>query len=104
MHWVAVAVELGDGPEAVRRSKGLRVPTGMPPSRVAHHYLDAARGWLWANDVERSLASLERAYKTAPQLVGHHPMAQATARALLRAERRTTRERLRVMATRLHVD
>lgn len=104
MHWVAVAVELGDGIEAVRRADGLRLPKDLPPSRVAHHYMDAARGWIWVNDVERSLASLERAYRTAPQLVSNNPMAQQTIRALVRAERRSTRERLRVMATRLHVE
>jgi transcriptional regulator with XRE-family HTH domain len=104
MHWVAVAVELGDGVEAVRRAGGLRLPKGMPPSRVAHHYMDAARGWIWVNDVERSLASIERAYRIAPQLVSHNAIAQQTVRALVRAERRSTRERLRVMATRLHVE
>lgn len=104
MHWVAVAVELGDGDEAVRRADGLPLPKYLPASRVAHHYMDAARGWIWVNNVERSLASLERAYRTAPQLVSNSPMAQQTMRALVRAERRSTRERLRVMATRLHVE
>lgn len=104
MHWVAVAVELGDGVEAVRRADGLRLPKDLPPSRVAHHYMDAARGWIWANNVERSLASLERAYQVAPQLVSHNAIAQQTVRALVRAERQSTRERLRVMATRLHVE
>ncbi len=103
MHRVAVAVELGDGAEAVRRSKGLIIPKGMPPSRIAHHYLDAARGFMWVNNVEQGLAALERADFIAPQLVRHHPVAQATARGLLRAERQSIRPRLRRMADRLHV-
>lgn len=104
LHGVAVAVELGDGVEAVRRAKGMVVPTDVPASRVAHHYLDTARGFMWVGDVERGLAALERAERAAPQLVRNHPMAQAAVRSLLRAERRSTRERLRRMATRLHVE
>jgi transcriptional regulator with XRE-family HTH domain len=104
LHGVAVAVELGDGVEAVRRAKGLIVPTDVPASRVAHHHLDTARGYVWVGEVERGLAALERADRAAPQLVRNHPMAQATVRSLLRAERRSTRERLRRMATRLHVE
>ncbi|MBR7827809.1 helix-turn-helix transcriptional regulator [Actinospica sp. MGRD01-02] len=104
LHRVAVAVELGDGVEAVRRSKGLIIPKGLPNSRLAHHYLDTARGFVWVNEIERGLSALERAYRIAPQLVRHHPMAQATVRSLLRAERRSTRERLRTMADRLDVN
>jgi transcriptional regulator with XRE-family HTH domain len=104
LHGVAVAVELGDGVETVRRSKALVPPGDVPASRLAHHHLDTARGYVWVGDVERGLAALERADRTAPELVRNHPMAQATVRALLRAERRSTRERLRRMATRLHVD
>ena len=104
LHGVAVAVELGDGAEAVRRSKTLVTPQDVPASRLAHHHLDTARGYIWVGDVERSLAALERADRTAPELVRNHPMAQATVRSLLRAERRSTRERLRRMATRLHVE
>jgi hypothetical protein len=59
---------------------------------------------VWVGEVERGLAALERADRAAPQLVRNHPMAQATVRSLLRAERRSTRERLRRMATRLHVE
>lgn len=104
LHGVAVAVELGDGVEAVRRSKNLVVPADVPASRLAHYFLDTARGFVWVGDVERGLAALERADRAAPQLVRNHPMAQATVRSLLRAERRSTRERLRRMATRLHVE
>lgn len=104
LHGVAVAVVLGDGAETVRRAKALVAPGDVPASRLAHHHLDTARGYVWVGDVERALAALERADRTAPELVRNHPMAQATVRALLRAERRSTRERLRRMATRLHVE
>lgn len=103
IHRVAVAVELGDGAEAVRRSRGLVIPKDLPVSRVAHHFLDTARGWVWVGETDRGLAALERADRLAPQFVRNHPMARQTVRALLRAHRATTHERLRRMATRLNV-
>jgi transcriptional regulator with XRE-family HTH domain len=103
IHGVAVAVELGDGVEAVRRGAGLRVDPALPHSRAGHHYLDMARGWLWYGDRERALSSLEKADKVAPTLIRHHPMAQATARALLDAEQRGYRERVRSLGSKLHV-
>jgi transcriptional regulator with XRE-family HTH domain len=103
LHRVAVAVEIGDGVEAVRRSRGLIVPADIPPSRLAHHYLDTSRGFAWIGDPERSLAALERADSLAPELVRNHPMAQAVMRGLLRAERRSIRGRMHRMATRLQV-
>jgi transcriptional regulator with XRE-family HTH domain len=103
IHRVAVAVELGDGAEAVRASRGLVIPKDLPRSRAAHHFLDTARGWVWVGETERGLAALERADRLAPQFVRNHPMARATVRSLLRAEKRSTRERLRSMATRVGV-
>jgi len=103
IHGVAVAVELGDGVEAVRRGARLRVDPQLPASRAGHHYLDMSRGWLWVGDRERSLAALERADKLAPSLIRHHPMAQAAARALLDAEQYGYRERVRTLGSKLHV-
>lgn len=104
LHRVGVAVELGDGVEAVRRAKGLVIPPGLPASRIGHHYLDVTRGYVWLNEVDRALAALERAEHLAPQLVRNHPMAQAAVRQLLRLERSSTRERLRSMANRFRVE
>lgn len=103
IHGVAIAVELGDGVEAVRRGAGLRVDPALPASRAGHHHLDMARGWLWYGDRERALAALEKADRVAPSLIRHHPMAQATARALLDAEQRGYRERVRSLGSKLHV-
>lgn len=83
---------------------GLLLPKELPPSRVAHYYMDTAGVFVWVNEVERGLAALERGDQIAPELVRNHPMAQATVRLLLRAERRSTRERLRRMAIQLHID
>ena len=104
LHRVGVAVELGDGVEAVRRAKGLVIPADLPPSRIGHHYLDVTRGYVWLNEVDRALAALERAEHLAPQLVRNHPMAQAAVRQLLRLERASTRERLRSIANRFRVE
>lgn len=104
LHRVGVAVELGDGVEAVRRAKGLVIPPELPASRIGHHYLDVTRGYVWLNEVDRALAALERAEHLAPQLVRNHPMAQAAVRQLLRLERSSTRERLRSMANRFRVE
>jgi hypothetical protein len=103
IHGAAIAVELGDGTEAVRRGARLRVDPRLPKSRAGHHYLDMARGWLWHGDRERALASLEKADAVAPALIRHHPMAQAAARALLDAEQRGYRERVRTLGSKLHV-
>ncbi len=104
LHRVGVAVELGDGVEAVRRAKGLVIPADLPPSRIGHHYLDVTRGYVWLNEVDRALAALERAEHLAPQLVRNHPMAQSAVRQLLRLERASTRERLRSIANRFRIE
>jgi transcriptional regulator with XRE-family HTH domain len=103
IHDVAVAVELGDGVEAIKRGATLRLDADLPPSRAGHHHLDMARGWLWYGDRTRSLAAMEKAEKTAPALVRNHPLAQKTVRALLDAENRGYRDRLRRLGVRMNV-
>ena len=103
IHGPAIAVELGDGAQAVRRGTGLRVDPKLPKSRAGHYHLDMARGWLWYGDRERSLAALEKADRTAPALIRHHPMAQALVRSLRDAEQRSMSQRIRTMASKLHV-
>jgi len=63
IHDVAVAVELGDGVEAVKRGATLRLPADMPTSRSGHHYLDMSRGWLWYGNRDRALAWPWRRWK-----------------------------------------
>jgi hypothetical protein len=43
---VGLAVELGDGAEAIRRADAMRGFIGVTPNRVSHHYIDLARGHL----------------------------------------------------------
>lgn len=103
IHGVAVAVELGDGPQAVQRGETVRLPKDMQAGRAGHHHLDHARGLLWCGKREAALAELERAEKIAPMLVRNHPMAQQAVRTLLDLERYSYRERIRRLGVRMHI-
>lgn len=103
IHGPAIAIELGDGVQAVSRGRGLRLDPTLPKSRAGHYHLDMARGWFWSGDRERSLSALEKADKVAPALIRHHPMAQALVRSLRDAEQRSTSQRIRTLASKLHV-
>lgn len=87
---VGVTVELGDGAEAVRRASSLHDFTGVTPNRVSHHYIDLARGQLYAGDRHAALGSLLTARKLAPQQTRYHPQVRETVRMLARLERRRT--------------
>lgn len=104
VHRVGIAVELCDGVEAVRRAQGFAIPRELPKSRIGHFFLDASRGYVWLGELDRALAALERAERMAPELVRNHPMAQGTVRQMLRLDRASTRERLRMIAHRCNVE
>ena len=86
---VGLAVELYDGTTAVTKAKELHLPRTTPPERVAHHYIDLARGYFWHGDHRRALNSLVTARKTAPQQTRYHPMVRETVVALANARRST---------------
>lgn len=88
IHEVAVAVEMYDGAEAVRRARGMRLGPGVAPVRVGHHYIDLARGWLYHGDRARALEALYLARRAAPQQTRNHPMVRETVRMLVDLERR----------------
>ncbi|GAB3651869.1 hypothetical protein GCM10027589_08980 [Actinocorallia lasiicapitis] len=85
---VAVAVELGDAEEAIRRAEGLRIPSSFTPVRASHHYIDLARAFLWKGDRRRTLEALLQAEQFAPQQTRHHPMTHETLGVLVHLERR----------------
>jgi transcriptional regulator with XRE-family HTH domain len=87
---VGLAVELGDGPQAVRRAAAMRGFAGVTPNRVSHHYIDLARAHLYAGDRNAALESLLTARKLAPQQTRYHPQVRETVRMLARLERRRT--------------
>jgi transcriptional regulator with XRE-family HTH domain len=101
-HEVAVAVELEDGEEAVRRSRAFRLAPSVPPVRRGHHYIDLARGYLMAGDNEGSLRCLQEARRIAPQQTRHHPMVRGTVLSIASARR--GREELSVFASWLGLD
>ncbi|MEU7990153.1 helix-turn-helix transcriptional regulator [Streptosporangium canum] len=103
IHGVAVAVELGDGPQAVQRGEAVRLPKDVQAGRAGHHHLDHARGLLWCGKREAALTELERAEKVAPMLIRNHPMAQQAVRTLLDLERYSYRERIRRLGVRMHI-
>lgn len=96
-HEVAVAVELEDGDEAVRRSRTIRLARTVPSVRRGHHYIDLARGYVMAGDYTGALRYLQEARRTAPQQTRHHPMVRETV--LTIASARRAREDLSLYAS-----
>ncbi|WP_271223581.1 helix-turn-helix domain-containing protein [Streptosporangium carneum] len=106
VHAVAVALEAGDHGRALtlNRRTAPGVVAALPHSRQGHHHMDLARAWLWSGNRDKALAELEAAERLAPQLVRNHPIARSTLRSLVYAERTATREKLRRMSDRFHLD
>jgi transcriptional regulator with XRE-family HTH domain len=96
-HEIAVAVELEDGGEAIRRAARVKLPDSVPPVRRGHHYIDLARGYVMAGDPAGGLRCLERARRIAPQQTRHHPMVRETVLAIASARR--GREELSLFAS-----
>jgi transcriptional regulator with XRE-family HTH domain len=101
-HEVAVAVELEDGAEAVRRARGVRLGPRVPSVRRGHHYIDLARGYVMAADYVGGLRCLQQARQIAPQQTRHHPMVRETVFAIASARR--GRDELSVFAAWLGID
>jgi transcriptional regulator with XRE-family HTH domain len=106
IHAISVALEMGDQTKAlaINRRTSPEVVAGLPNSRQGHHHMDLARAWLWDGNRDRALAELETAERIAPQLVRNHPIARSTLRSIVYAERAVTREKLRRMSDRFHLD
>lgn len=102
IHEVAVAVELGDADEAVRRSADLVLPDDLPRERSSHHYIDLSRAWLWQGKTDKALACVWRAEQLAPQRTRYHPMARETVARLLDIQRRVP-EQLHALAARMNL-
>jgi transcriptional regulator with XRE-family HTH domain len=101
-HEVAVAVELEDGGEAVRRARSVRLGPRVPPVRRGHHFIDLARGYVMAGDHAGSLRCLQQARQIAPQQTRHHPMVRETV--LTIASARRGRDELSGFASWLGID
>ncbi|MFI9228953.1 helix-turn-helix domain-containing protein [Streptomyces rimosus] len=106
IHGINVALEVGDQVEALRLNRKAKPEhlAKLPNSRRGHHRLDLARAWLWDGDRRKALTELRAAEQLAPQLIRNHPVARATLRKIIYAERAVTREELRGMSSRFHLD
>lgn len=96
-HEVAVAVELEDGGEVVRRARSVRLTAAVPAVRRGHHYIDLARGYVIAGDEGAALRSLQEARRIAPQQTRLHPMVRETVLSIASARR--GREELSIFAS-----
>ncbi len=106
IHSISVQLEMGDHARALvlhERADPAQIAT-LPNSRRGHHRMDLARAWLWDGNRDKALAELEAAERIAPQLVRNHPIGRATLRKIVYAERTATREKLRRMSDRFHLD
>lgn len=94
---VAIAVELEDGGEAVKRSRTVRFSPAYPAIRRGHHYIDLARGYVMAGDQAGGLRCLQQARRITPQQTRYHPMVRETVLAIAAAQR--GREELSLFAS-----
>ncbi|MEV0446159.1 helix-turn-helix domain-containing protein [Streptomyces spectabilis] len=106
IHAISVALETGEQTKAlaINRRTSPELVAALPNSRQGHHHMDLSRAWLWDGNRDKALAELETAERIAPQLVRNHPIARSTLRSIVYAERATTREKLRRMSDRFHLD
>ncbi|WP_269855537.1 helix-turn-helix domain-containing protein [Streptomyces sp. RPT161] len=106
IHAISVALELGEQRKAlaINRRTSPELVAALPNSRQGHHHMDLARAWLWDGNRDKALSELEQAEQVAPQLVRNHPIARSTLRSIVYAERAATREKLRRMSDRFHLD
>src|ERR1700716_3409199 len=83
LHAVAVAVELAESGEAVRRAAPIH-PDGLSVERRARLLIDLARAYGQRRDTARAVTTLTQAYDLAPERVQYHPLV----RDLVRRDRR----------------
>lgn len=105
-HAISVALEMHEQRKAlsINRATSPELIDSLPNSRQGHHYMDLSRAWLWDGNRDKALEHLEKAERIAPQLVRNHPIARSTLRSIVYAERASTREKLRRMSDRFHLD
>ncbi|MFK0114727.1 helix-turn-helix domain-containing protein [Streptomyces sp. NPDC090994] len=106
IHAISVALEMREQGRALSINRRMRpeVIESLPNSRRGHYSMDVARAWLWDGNRDKALKELEKAERIAPQLIRNHPIARSTLRSIVYAERASTREKLRRMSDRFHLD
>ncbi|MBE8518138.1 helix-turn-helix transcriptional regulator [Amycolatopsis sp. H6(2020)] len=86
LHEVAVAVDLGDAGEAIRRAAIIDA-SALSAERRGRLLIDVARAWTQRRNVERALAFLEDAEMVAPEQVYNHRFVHTMVRDLARMNR-----------------
>lgn len=93
IHHVAAHVELNQPERAVALADDLgQMPSGLPPTRVGHHYIDLARAYLAVGEPGKAINAVKTARRVAPQQTRYHPMVRETMRVLLTRHHRMTDE------------
>jgi tetratricopeptide (TPR) repeat protein len=87
VHGVAVAVELGDYDEAIRRGATLILPPTLLTERHAHHAIDLSRAYAATGHWRKALDRLVAAEQIAPLMVRYHPSSRDTVASLLSSAR-----------------
>lgn len=87
VHGVAIAVELGDYDQAIRRGAGLTLPPMLLTERHAHHAIDLSRAYAATGHWKKALDQLVDAERIAPLMVRYHPSSRDTTASLLSSAR-----------------
>ena len=87
LHAVAVAVELGEATEALRRSEDVRVD-GLSVERRARFLIDVARAQGLRRRTTEVTSALSQAAALTPEQIRYHPLVRELVRDLLRRSRR----------------
>lgn len=96
LHGVAVAVELGEAGEALRRAATVNADS-LSQERRARFLIDVARAHGQRRDTTEAVAALRAAYELTPEQVSYHPLVRELVRDLVRRTRRKpNRELLRL--------
>jgi tetratricopeptide (TPR) repeat protein len=102
LHAVAVAVELGDAGEALRRAAPVDA-SRLSVERRGRFLLDMARAYAQRRKTAEAVRTIEEAEALTPEQVRSHPMVREMVRDLLRGERRRVNPELRHLAERVGV-
>jgi len=102
LHAVAIAVDLGDAGEALRRAASVDA-TKLSTERRARFLLDVARAYTQRRKAAETVRTLEEAEALTPEQIRSHPMVREMVRDLLRGERRSVNPGLRALAQRVGV-
>ncbi|MEU0986650.1 helix-turn-helix transcriptional regulator [Streptomyces sp. NPDC005953] len=96
-HQLATYVDLGRPREALQLTDDLAAAlTGLPPTRTAPTYINAARAQLDIGDRDGALANLSLAWAVAPQMARIHPMGREVFRVVSSLHRRSNAQILRL--------